>query len=108
MLILRAPLRAPLGLKARCAFQEIVARIAIEQRTHAWTSALEIRVADHDQAFLFVGDIKEAIDKVDRLFFIFRAMGAQGIDAQSCGSCHRHRVLRRNIESADPTVTPAR
>ena len=64
----RAPLRRPPGLKAgRCALEEVVLGVAVEQRgdAEAALSGRVGRVADDDQPFFAVGQVQEGVERVD-------------------------------------------
>ncbi len=65
MAIRRAPFNAPSGLNVSRALQKVIVRVAIQQRADTRPPLhLRIGIANHDQPFLFVGDVKKAIDQV--------------------------------------------
>ena len=68
------------------AFEEVVERVAIEQRAGC----------HHDKAFVFVGDINVGIHHVDGSFLVLREMLARGIGGNGCGRCHRSGVAGAN------------
>ena len=52
------------GVKGHVALEEVVERIAVEQRGRA----------DQDQAFVLVGDVDIGVQRMDGLLAVFRAM----------------------------------
>ncbi len=55
MVIAAAPLRMPSGLNVTSRFEEVVERVAVEQRAGA----------DEDQPFVLVGDVEVAVERMD-------------------------------------------
>ena len=51
-----------IGIERHGAGKEVVRRVAVQQRGHAF-----FRVADDNQAFVLVADVQERVDQVDRL-----------------------------------------
>lgn len=62
--------------------QKIIGGIAVEERADAGTFRFQVGIADDDEAFFFVSDVKEAVEAVDGLLFVFRQLLAQRIDGQ--------------------------
>ena len=65
--------------------QEIIGGITVEERSNAGTLGFQMGVADDDQAFFFIGDIEEAVEKMDRLLFVFRQLLAKRIHSERRG-----------------------
>src|SRR6266850_1219878 len=71
----------PVGIEGQSPLQEIVGGIAVEQRANAGTFRFQIGVANDDQAFFFVRDVQEAIEKMNPLLFILGQLLTQWIDS---------------------------
>ncbi|MCG3162586.1 MAG: hypothetical protein JMDDDDMK_03879 [Acidobacteria bacterium] len=89
------------GIERQRAFQEVVRRIAVEQRRYAG-----LFVADDDKSLVLVADIKEGIDRMDRLFvitifglLIFGPVFARRINGQRRRRSDSGRVFRINVKS---------
>ena len=87
------------GIEGGCAADEIIRGIAVEQRADAWIFAFEIRIADNDQAFVFVGDIEKPVHQMDSLLFVFGIVRAQRIDAERRGRRHGRGVFRLHVQA---------
>ena len=98
MVMRRAPCRDAAGIERRGAADEVVRRIAVQQRAHAGIAALQIWIADDDQALFTVGDIEEAVHQMNRLLFVLRLMRAQRVDAQRGRRGHGRGVARLDVE----------
>src|SRR5271170_601187 len=71
------------GIEGQRALQEIVGRIAVEERTYAGAFGFQIGIANDDEAFLRVGYVKKAVEQMDGLLFVFAELLTQRIDTQS-------------------------
>src|SRR5216683_2854693 len=80
------------------ALQEIVSGIAVEERANAGTFRLEIGIANDDEAFFFIGDVKETVEQVNGLLLILRQLLSQRINAERGGGCNGEGIFRWNIK----------
>ena len=75
-----APCSAAVGIEGQRAREEVVARVAVGQR----------RDVDEDQPFLAIGDVRVAIERMDRLLFVLRD------ELRLAQRVHRHRRRQRH------------
>ena len=61
-----------IGIEGDGALEEVVARVAIQQRGGV----------DQDEALLRVGDVEERVERVDGLLFVFGIALARGVHAE--------------------------
>jgi hypothetical protein len=54
-----------LGVEGRRALEEVVARVAVQQRADAC-----LRVSDDDEALVLVADVEEGVERSNRLLFV--------------------------------------
>src|SRR6267143_184875 len=81
------------------ALQEIVGGIAIKERAHTGTLRFEIGIANDDEPFFSVGDVKETVEQVDGLLFVFRQLLPQRIDAKCRWRGNSNCIFRWNVEA---------
>src|SRR5580704_6186941 len=86
-------------IESQSTFQEIVGRIAVEQRAYAGTLRFQIGVANDDQSFFFVGDVKETIEQMNGLLLVFRQLLSKWIDGECRGRSNGQSVFRRNVKA---------
>src|SRR4029077_18417878 len=53
------------GVEGQGAFQEIISRVAVEKRADAGSLAFRIWIADDDEAFVFVRDVKKSVERMN-------------------------------------------
>jgi len=86
-------------IERESALQEIVGGIAIKERAHAGTLRSEIRIADDDEPFFSVRDVKKTVEQVDGLLFVFRQLLPQRIDAKCRWQGNSNGIFRGNVEA---------
>lgn len=69
-------------IEGESAFQEIIGGIAVEKRSDARTFRSEVGIANDDQSFFFVGDVKKTVKEMDGLLFVFEELLAKRVDAE--------------------------
>src|SRR6266446_3890639 len=72
-------------IKRQGALQEIIGGVAVEERANAGALRFEIWVAHDNKPFFFVRDVKEAVERVDRLLLVFRQLLAKRIHGERRG-----------------------
>src|SRR5262249_26833218 len=77
-----------IGVERQLPAQEIVQRIAVEQRA-GWYE---------DQALVAIGDVDIGVERVDGLLAIFRLMLASRVRGNGCGGGHRGGEGRPYVE----------
>ena len=82
------------GVEGRGAFEEVVARISVEQRADAG-----LGVADDDEALVLVGDVEEGVERGDRLLLVFLDLYAQRVERQRGGRGDGGGELRLEVEA---------
>ena len=99
------------GIERHRARQEIVRRIAVEQRADTRDIRTLEPIANNDQPLLRVGDVEEAVHQMDLLLFVHRILRPQRIDAErrwrSDGDCilrfdEQPLTQRRHRRRGDP------
>src|SRR5215470_10767770 len=88
-----------LRIEGERALKEVVGRIAVEESANAWALRFQVWVADDDEAFFAVGDVKKTVKQRNRLLLIFGKLDAKRIDSESGGRGHGHGVFCGDEES---------
>src|SRR5713226_9538468 len=86
-------------IERESALQEIVGGIAIKERAHAGTLRFEIRIADDDEPFFSVRNVKETVEQVDGLLLVFGQLLPQWIDAKCRWRGNGNCIFRWNVEA---------
>ena len=94
----RAPVRMPSGLKVAARSRKLFDGLPSSSVPTPTMFRLRILVADDDEPFLAVGDVEEAVHRVDGLFLVLRMALAQRIDAERRRRRDRGGELRLHVE----------
>ena len=83
----RAPFKIPPGLKARARFRKLFRGSPSSSVLTPGVLSFWIRIADDDEAFVFVRDVEKSVERVNRLLFVFGIVRASGVDGERGRTC---------------------
>ena len=98
MVMRRAPVRIPSGLKASARCRKLLAGLPSSSVPTPGLLAFQIRIADDDQSLFPVSHIEKTVEQRNGLLFIFGKLHAQRIDAERGGRRDCNGVFCRHEE----------